>query len=93
MTISALNGAYSELSWFRVLLYLGCSVLSSAVIKGIASLRVEFMLYLANRYGVKDVFIVLLLMVLVASLFVYVPFACYEARTDYANFIKFGNFC
>lgn len=72
---------------------MGCSVLSSAVIKGMTLFSVEFMLCLANRYGVKNLFIVLLLLVLTVSLFVYVPFACYETRVNYENFIKFGKFC
>lgn len=82
-TVALANGIYEDVSVFVMLFYLVLSFVSAAVVKGNCLLYADVLVYLSNKYKLKSLVLVLLLIVVAISLVGMVPYQFSKMADDY----------
>lgn len=76
-----------------MIFYFVLAFISSAVMKGNRSKYVDILTFIANKYKLKSLVLYLLLIVVIISLIVLIPFQGMKMVNNFEDFVDFGYLC
>lgn len=86
-TIALFNEQYEEVSIFLLIFYFILAFISSAVMKGKFYNNIDILTFIAEKYNLKSLVLVLLLIVVIISLCVLIPYQGYKMFDDLEDFV------